>query len=248
MVLLENKLYFSRPQDFNDPWDCKPFFNLTSFVGLKKFIIEKQIEFGPPMTRNERKKLEKLLHQKLSAMDLAKLSESLTGSIQAIIHKRYRVFCLTPNGNNELMWSHYAAQHRGIAIEFDSTQPLFIYALGVDYQEHYPVRDFSVDDGKEESLTLMLTKSLSWRYEEEYRLIGHEDPNIIDPILPRTRNGIIGFQGDLIKSVVLGIRAGSETKDAVAAMIKKAKSPIVLKQAIQSPNSYKIEFETIDLT
>ena len=37
----------------------------------------------------------------------------------------YAVVSLTETNNNLLMWSHYADQHKGIVIEFDTSEPLF---------------------------------------------------------------------------------------------------------------------------
>jgi len=56
---------------------------------------------------------------------------------QLVISHR-RLYCLTPDPCSTLMWSHYADNHRGICLEFDTTNPLFSDALEVAYRSEYP--------------------------------------------------------------------------------------------------------------
>jgi Protein of unknown function (DUF2971) len=41
------------------------------------------------------------------------------------------IYCLTPDPTSILMWSHYADHHRGICLEFDVANALFLKAWKV---------------------------------------------------------------------------------------------------------------------
>jgi hypothetical protein len=48
-----------------------------------------------------------------------------------IVIDHHRLYCLTPEPCSTLMWSHYADNHRGICLEFDTGNPLFSEAMEV---------------------------------------------------------------------------------------------------------------------
>lgn len=49
--------------------------------------------------------------------------------IDADIQKRYRVYCLTTNPHNTLMWSHYADNHAGIYIVRSIRQLIWLMTI-----------------------------------------------------------------------------------------------------------------------
>ena len=75
------------------------------------------------------------------------------------------------------MWSYYASNHTGVAIEVDVPEPLSPYVLKVEYSDDLPkinplaLVDMSV--GMKENLfeTLFLRKSKCWEHEQEYRVL-----------------------------------------------------------------------------
>ena len=99
------------------------------------------------------------------------------------------VYSLSNNINNELLWAYYGSGHTGFAIEYDidvlkkslnhNQYFQFIYDFDVDYKKSIPNADISILSGKNKDVTPVLkvflgTKSLSWKHEEEYRLIVEE--------------------------------------------------------------------------
>src|ERR1700704_3968385 len=54
----------------------------------------------------------------------------LSAVVQREISKR-RIYCLTPIPHSILMWSHYADNHRGVCLEFDTANRLFSLAMKV---------------------------------------------------------------------------------------------------------------------
>ncbi|MGY5796162.1 DUF2971 domain-containing protein [Rheinheimera faecalis] len=111
----------------------------------------------------------------------------------------YAVISLSETNNNLLMWSHYAEQHQGIVIEFDTTKPLFNSYRSYVKTMYDPEIDDEVIDAEETERRLIinagaiqrvryntkrpdaggfdnllehfLVKSDEWIYEKEHRVI-----------------------------------------------------------------------------
>ena len=115
-LLRNNKIWFSRPDTFNDPWDCKPCF-ATDFVNDPE-EIERYIQDYADITRRQRSDIpESIIAQRQSEFRanpalLAQKVAEITRGMWPEIAERYRVYCLGPDPGNLLMWSHYADNHR----------------------------------------------------------------------------------------------------------------------------------------
>lgn len=94
------------------------------------------------------------------------------------------IYSLSKNVTNELLWAYYGSGHSGFAIEYDIDKLKeslnhnryfqFIFDFNVEYSKSIPKADISILRGKNIIQTLKTflgTKSLSWKHEEEYRLI-----------------------------------------------------------------------------
>ncbi len=93
------------------------------------------------------------------------------------VFKNYRMFCFSEVWNSLLMWAHYARSHKGICVKLSvdsSALPRENDVLeSVRYTTHYPEilrRDIKVGDDVALK-TLLLTKSIDWFYEKEWRYI-----------------------------------------------------------------------------
>jgi len=114
-----------------------------------------------------------------------------------------------------LMWSHYANDHKGVVVEFDTEKVPFSYLpdylLPVKYKTDKE-RFCHGNDGeefKEQLFNVVETKSSHWEYEEEVRLVipltrcvdskflQLEDTKIIRSITFGCRHMSDGFTADL---------------------------------------------------
>ena len=69
------------------------------------------------------------------------------------------------------MWSHYAAHHSGICLQFEGARdPTRLNALRVEYHDEYPSLDWLADPATKLQ-AILLRKAPPWRYEKEYRVI-----------------------------------------------------------------------------
>jgi len=122
-----------------------------------------------------------LAHETSGADD--RMCSVLRATFEAFGLNTARVFCLTTEYDNDVMWAHYAEQHTGVVFGFrhirEHDTP-FLAARPVAYSVSPPVigsgTDFllygDTDDLRKRTLdAVCFTKSLRWQYEKEWRVV-----------------------------------------------------------------------------
>jgi len=106
----------------------------------------------------------------------------LAYEIEKELLKRYDkgVFSLAERATCPLMWSHYGGQHRGVCLGYSVPDDVSGDLFKIDYGGKRLVDASSVaamlekKSGAQENVdgAVLLRKSLEWRYEREWRLLG----------------------------------------------------------------------------
>lgn len=152
----------------------------------------------------------------------------------------YRIYCVTTDPTNNLMWGHYANCHKGFCIEWHAS---IMKATKVNYSKFLPKFNF-LDFMKNqyglmpkrelESIVDMLfkTKLDEWAYEKEYRFI-------ISDRKPIERQdfddfSLMKFEPSWVKSVIFGCKMSEETKRFI---VDKIPYPVRFKEAYVDPVS-----------
>jgi hypothetical protein len=149
------------------------------------------------------------------------------------ISKR-RLYCLTPFPDSTLMWSHYAANHRGTCLEFDKNNALIGRARPVRYSKTYP--EWTPQTAIDDPLKLVFTKSMDWSYEREFRIIASS----LDGPLKLHGNFVLLPAGALTAIIV-----GCESPDYgdILSIVKDHAPSISVKRAARVPNQYKLTIQ-----
>ena len=177
-LLTESKIFFPSPADFNDPFDCR--FHLTfkaSSLKRRRYIREVLRKKRPDLPSKIRKNMAK--HANTAMFE--KAPERLMARVN-----RTAMLCLSARRESVLMWSHYAAKHSGICLEFRQLALQIpgvprIVPFPVTYSDDYPVIDFfevepfiggsddiAIAKQKEMVERIYLTKAKDWQYEHEW--------------------------------------------------------------------------------
>lgn len=160
--LIKRQIYFPKPLELNDPFDCNVQFNfsLTTEEEFKSVCNKFDLPYsGNPADIDDLAKriMEKKL-QEFKKMGVACFSQSCTNKPE-----------------NILLWSHYADGHKGFCLEFDTTfypfQGLEINIQGVHYKKEYPSTRSALAIFGNIWIDPLITKSSEWAYEREWRLI-----------------------------------------------------------------------------
>ncbi len=216
LVLSTGRLRFQSPLRYNDPldsqWDLMwPLFTPEA-ENYERQLVEQALrdpDAWPPdadpqfrsAMNDERSRIEALPQEQHAAAiaqfvdDMAPPREVPPEVRRQLLDmlRRLRVLCLSKTDRSLLMWSHYANQHRGVVLGFDSRTLETEFQRPfekVEYPESPPeLLDYqawirSTVLGTErprlpDTRKLALTKFSDWRYEKEWRFVWINAPGTL---------------------------------------------------------------------
>jgi hypothetical protein len=221
-LLTKNKVYFSSPFGFNDPFDTDiPVdFHCTEEEFYRYHFVDKK------SNREMRRKIRsigfhKIWEQQQILADNPQFNEELDMSTA----NRFRIFCLAKEYDITMMWSHYADSHKGICVgikaihESESKTPQIGLSLpdedsGINQTIYWPVYEvkYAADnelnppikffsDDSDKIIEKITTKSDCWSYEKEMRMI------LWNPI---EKDHVIRLARGSIGEVIFGLNTPSE--------------------------------------
>lgn len=176
-IVLGNRIRFSKPSELNDPLEGKPIYVLgdwTSNDYRSKFAewawnTQQLVPNKPPETEFRKWVLAQpeVLHRQQV--------DQINQDNHAAIEQRWRILSLAASSTHDLLWSHYADGHRGVALVFDASYGEFSFAFQVSYERDRRSLDITSQDLNHVLRVSILSKRSGWSYEEEFRCIGTEE-------------------------------------------------------------------------
>jgi len=221
-ILKNNYLYFSLPQEFNDPFDCRIVVDhdgdLQDWLGWAK-SLDKPSDI----------KQEVIRQIKSNNFEPSQISRPPSNeNNQQVIH------CFSEIHDNLLMWSHYTNNHKGVCIgyevnkEFNSPCIYFddnevkpfhpsikngaVPLIPVTYKKSMPKPVDFFNKKEEDIIRFLVTKSNEWEYEKEWRALYPTD---------KIQNQKITIRKDLIKEIYLGAKIEKGTRDKILEIVSE---------------------------
>ena len=168
--------------------------------------------------------------------------------------RRFRLLSLCAEGKDPLLWSHYADNHQGVAFEFDAAAKegvAFEAAKPVKYSRRVP-RAYSrndfiqstlglilLPDAAQTLLPLVLTKSLEWSYEKEWRIVrvaAEEGQSLFADL---------AFSPRSLSRIFLGCSISIRNRRAIERLATGNFAHVEMHQARQSQTTFALEFDRI---
>lgn len=170
------------------------------------------------------------------------------------------------------MWSHYANWHNGITIGFDRNYNFLSSASNILYSKNPKTINCSLLKNHEnknliqqEFKDIILTKHISWSYEEEYRCVFNsiqlkeylssfknelftQNKNWSNCIMQLKNNEEkidLPINPKAIKSVYIGMKTHKDDENIILNLIQQQNLNINLYKAIKNNDSCKIDFKPI---
>ena len=185
-ILKDKKLWFSRPEGFNDPYEGK--FNwlenedlyghfdfskiLAGKVGSLMEMTNRGIGAFQANDDNEFLNLALLYSSALEYPSVRNEAKRwVKQNIENNIIQHSFVLCLFQNYSNISYWSHYAKHHTGIALGFKSGVYNNFTRRKVTYQTTYSQTDYFKTNLFQLIEDVLFTKSAHWLHEDELRII-----------------------------------------------------------------------------
>lgn len=209
-TILNNSLGFSKVSSLNDPFEIAHKFQIN-----RKSISEDPISY----------KYKKLIESKKEFLNNAQIS------------------CFSRTAFEPLMWSHYSDKHYGICYCFDENE-LTTFGLcssfkDIIYSSQLPEIYYEEDKTSDKQIQrelnrVLMTKSLNWSYEKEFRII--------------LKKGVENkFKSRSLRAIILGFNAAIYHKERILKVIEKAnairKDDIKVYYASLSTEKYEILIE-----
>ena len=210
-VLVDSLLWLSGPVKFIDPFDMWDAWTLKGSAKerLRRFreLAKKQ---RPELNFKQREQAVRNLMVAPEEQTLAFLNCSFS-------QQRLNVgVCCFAAGNprDVLMWSHYAAAHAGVCLQFEITRDprVLMRAVAVAYDDNYPVINWIINPHRALGETLT-RKHSRWSHEKERRIISDSKANCF-----------IRFNPSALTAIVFGCRARQDVKDAVTRLLEERES------------------------
>ncbi|RYY86539.1 MAG: DUF2971 domain-containing protein [Chitinophagaceae bacterium] len=220
-ILSNARLWFSKPSDFNDPFDCQLVVQANNSEHDIATFLRKN---APSMSSKDVKK-----YSRHWSKNLPKWRNLINQTINEHINNA-GICCFAGNCENILMWSHYSEAHKGICLKFDilADPEFFSIPLKVKYDTEYPKYDH-VKDSSNLVQHLIMTKSECWKYEEELRVL-------------KDHFGPVHFQKETLSEVIFGCNCPPNSIAEIKEILSDNFYPnIRLKKARTSKDSFKLE-------
>ncbi|SAL18501.1 hypothetical protein AWB64_01256 [Caballeronia sordidicola] len=223
------EVFFAKPASFNDPFDCNP----QVYVDVEWREVERLWESVMLLQVEANKAAEMMGTHRYFATEYggkydddgggtATYLNYLVRDIDAYLKERFKdfgVFSLASNWDNPLMWSHYADEHRGICIEYETDDHRCKELGPVNYRSS---RFIHISDLQQWLLKksaaaerkifeqYFFAKAPQWRYEREWRAVSPKSG--VDDRPFRIRSVFFGLRCD--KAIVTTIaKLFSDSKD-----------------------------------
>ena len=204
-LLTQAQVYYADPRSFNDPLDCDPTIAIdVDRAALERLCYKMLLDAG----KNEREAADEIHNMRYLSTEYGDyetdanvetyLKEQLLGvEIKRLLEAELGakgVFSLSETWKSPLMWSHYADEHRGLCLEYDTTQISHPDIAAVNYRTPRSVKASDIIAWKLEAADeaerrvhsrYFFSKAHQWRYEKEWRDI-RQSSGVVDTGFPVT--------------------------------------------------------------
>ena len=147
-----------------------------------------------------------------------------------------------------LMWSHYADDHRGLALRYDfpmsylNDEDRFLGVSKAHYESNR-VSSWLTENSKDSALDhqgfvmsllkiLLTSKAPAWEYEEESRLF-------------RTETGSFEVPRSMLRSIIFGLRTSPEDIELIRSIVSSYYEEVTFGQATRTEDDFGIDFEEL---
>jgi len=119
LILKNLKVKYSLPKLFNDPFDNQFVINIDQkdFYKIYKTIYTKLVKEEKIRNINKKQFLKQKTSYEQYYVNCLNLYQNLLNNAVKSIISGNKIFCVSENNDNLLMWAHYADEHKGAVIK-----------------------------------------------------------------------------------------------------------------------------------
>lgn len=269
-TLRDKRIKVSTAKNLNDPFELSPQVNPASIsrqmlaktlrqdCWMHEAYLKEGLKSGFTNKKAFKRSYLKSLPQRVE--ELHKHTPRNAEQMQAEFAERYfdksfRLFCASRRHDSILMWSHYADNHEGMVIEFDTSQYPFSlqnddFFMDVDYANSDEKPFFVPPIGEppevfgKRLMGVVRVKAADWKYEAEVRVVFPLELTELGVTEKgQAEKRFFKIDPQAVKSVLLGCRC---RKELAAGVFKELSvdhyAHVEVYQATLSKTYYRLEF------
>jgi hypothetical protein len=237
--LKAQSLCFGSPRGFNDPYDCAITATVadpsTDQIGAAK----KHFVGDPSIPSKLKQQLESMSIDELKQKVITIANKFISDERENFLNTR-GVTCFSERNDDLVMWAHYGGQYKGFCLAFDTAKAPFTKLRRVQYVGTIPqidIVEFLVYENHDKLLDDMFcTKSISWRYEKEWRAI-HFDAGTL-----------FGYEPDALRAIYFGPDIERQALEIICLIIQGQNPDVQFFQGKRSETEFKVEFSNFTYT
>ncbi len=249
--VIQGRVRFTQPLALNDPFELRPIFDAQKSA---QRMLDEVVEQSPEAMRRQivkayrsapkrlRKRLSLSTFERMATGAIARADvlgdframaepvavrtlETVQDEVARQMQEAVGIFSVTEDPLSPTMWSHYADEHRGLVLEFDSSHPWFHRARSRS-DEFYRLRRVNYLDLSEtrrtflETANPLITKGSDWQYEKEWRVLALLQDAIDTVSGPHGPVHLFSLDVSAVRAVVFGLRASQEVIEQGTALIR----------------------------
>jgi len=226
--LITGEVYFSSPEQLNDPFDCQ-------------IDIKKSLNNAINKVQGNQERVLLSIQQKL---------DNIFSEVERDI-KTFGVWSCSLELENSLMWSHYGDEHRGICLAYKLPDEFIDHSLGeviglhpVEYIKD-PITNWFIDNSKIDGeppplcdfitsliVKLLISKDECWKLEKEGRVISKTQ-------------GLKIIGKPALQQVCFGLRTSESDKKLIRNILDNHGYKATICKMVRSKNDFGLEVKEI---
>ena len=224
--IVNRRLYFNKPQNFNDPFDCNFILETNCSAHEKTNYITTNMA-GQGFTQDQ---IDAAVNK---ALNNHSSWDQLINDGKDRFLGRIGVCCFSKTDENPLLWAHYSEKHKGVCLVFDTSKDTVFFdrVFSVKYRSNYPKINFITNRSRFDEL--VLTKSIDWIYEQEVRVMKDVGANLYT------------FNADALVGVIFGCKTGIAEVSRIKTLLTANGYNISTQKAILRQGSFGLDFQNI---
>ncbi|WP_223434836.1 MULTISPECIES: DUF2971 domain-containing protein [unclassified Pseudomonas] len=255
--LSDGLIRFTPPGALNDPYECLPSISEELEALAIAEIKTQHFRNYEPLPTDSRahrrlklKSATKLWEQKQKTLisNQAKFSGNFLENALGKMNSALGILSVSTRWDSALMWSHYTNSYSGFCVGFHRDHDFFS-GQNAHQRPNFPLSpvEYSVRRlvmsarrlNPEESIRLLLTKSVNWEYEKEERKVAflNQADDTIDS--QPFKISLFKVPFDAIAELIIGNRASPQVKQQVQEAAKRLNVPCY--ETRVSRNSFDVE-------
>lgn len=271
-LLKENEVWFSAPEQFNDPFDCNIPLRLDECPEewLRERMTEEALSRHPEISREEAQKIAEAELDQTGGPEQRRTlrRRQFKESVSPVTG----VLSLTRHWNqdgSELLWSHYADMHKGFAVGLneeamlswmrdlsgvqvgatthDPTEGLNIRPAEVEYVDEFPTLIPCEEEAWKLIYKLVTHKSRSWSYEDEVRYLMFRFSHDLTASDLSDDDRAQTIPEDAIEEIILGVNVKDENVELTKSVLRKKDSDVDLYLARLKEDEFGLERTPLSL-